>query len=172
MVEYLDNITHKRLRTQGVIEARSKEIAYVKKRNIYTKVHISEADGYQVIDTMWLDVNKGDEDREDIRSRIVGKEYNDGKNMDMFAAIPPIESLRYLLSRTATTKPNEVKKLLILDVSPAYVYAKATSPLFIKIPAEDFQKGDENMVGKLNLFPIRYSCCGRELGTRILGGII
>ena len=37
------------------------------------------------------------------------------------------------------------------DVKRAYFYAAATRPIFIVIPNENWQDGDENMVGQLNL---------------------
>ena len=40
---------------------------------------------------------------------------------------------------------------LFSDVKRAYFYAKASRPVFIEIPVEDREPGDENKVGKLNL---------------------
>ena len=39
----------------------------------------------------WVDVNKGDKDNPDIRSRWVGKEFkgNDNDRDDLYAATPP-----------------------------------------------------------------------------------
>jgi hypothetical protein len=35
------------------------------------------------------------------------------------------------------------------DVSRAYFYAKAVRPVYVKLPDEDFETGDENMCGRL-----------------------
>ena len=35
------------------------------------------------------------------------------------------------------------------DVSQAYFYAKAVRPVYVKLPAEDLELGDEHRCGKL-----------------------
>jgi hypothetical protein len=42
----------------------------------------------KIIKYRWVDINKGDEVNENYRSRVVGKEFNDGSDMveDLFAA--------------------------------------------------------------------------------------
>ena len=37
--------------------------------------------------------------------------------------------------------------LMYADVSRAYFYAKAVRPVYVKLPDEDWQKGDENRCG-------------------------
>ena len=48
-------------------------------------------------------------------------------------------------------KQSKPLRIGIFDVSRAYFYAPATRPLFIEIPVEDREEGDENMVGQLEL---------------------
>ena len=45
------------------------------------------------------------------------------------------------------------------DIKRAYFYAPAARPMFIEIPDEDFEEGDDGMVGQLNLslYPRRSS---------------
>ena len=50
-----------------------------------------------------LDTNKGDQQRPKYRSRLVAKEFNTGAAEGLFAATPPLEALRLLLSDAATT---------------------------------------------------------------------
>jgi hypothetical protein len=38
-----------------------------------------------------------------------------------------------------------------VDVKRAYFYAKARRPVYIEIPIEDYESGNEHMIGKLNL---------------------
>ena len=40
---------------------------------------------------------------------------------------------------------------MAIDVKRAYFYAPATRPLFVKIPKEDLEKGDEKNVARLKL---------------------
>ena len=48
--------------------------------------------------TRWVNVNKGDEQTLDIMRRLLAKEIAFRKNDDFFAATPPLEALRLLLS--------------------------------------------------------------------------
>ena len=49
-----------------------------------------------------MDVNKGDETKPEYRSRLVAKEINTSKREDLFAATPPLEALKILLSLAVT----------------------------------------------------------------------
>ena len=53
-------------------------------------------------------MNKGDDDNPVSRSRMVGKEFNDKVIGGLFAATPPLEALRLLLSWAATTEGKRV----------------------------------------------------------------
>ena len=44
---------------------------------------------WKVIKTRLIDNNKGDDDNPVYRSRLVGKEFNDGQMDGLFAATPP-----------------------------------------------------------------------------------
>ena len=76
-VEFWDDVSGKKLRTQGVIEARKLEISEFKKHNVYRKVPLTECwegTGKGPLDIRWIDINKGDNVNEDLRSRLVAKE--------------------------------------------------------------------------------------------------
>ena len=49
----------------------------------------------------WVDINKGDEDNPEYRSRLVAKEIKKDRNQDLFAATPPLEAKRLLFSMFA-----------------------------------------------------------------------
>ena len=80
------------------------------------------------------------------RSRLVAKEFNTGVNHDLYAATPPSECLRLMLSLLASGRSKGVT-LMYADVSRAYFYAKARRDVYIKLPAEDSEEG---MCGKLD----------------------
>ena len=61
-------------------------------------------------------------------------------------AHPPSECLKIILSRMAGNRKN---KIAYADVSRAYFYAKANRPVYVKLPEEDQEPGDENKCGKL-----------------------
>ena len=86
----------------------------------------------QVVSTKWLDVNKGDEASPNYRARLVGREIIREKRDDFFAATPPLESLKALLSLAASSQGNtEPYRVMAIDVKRAYVYAPAMRLLFI-----------------------------------------
>ena len=62
------------------------------------------------IKTRWVDVDKGDRDRPDIRSRLVAKEIAFRRSDDFFAATPPLEALRALLSAVASSSLRGTEK--------------------------------------------------------------
>ena len=49
-----------------------------------------------------MDINKGDEDSPEYRSRLVAKEIKRDRNQDLFAATPPLEAKKILLSMAMT----------------------------------------------------------------------
>ena len=96
----------------NVREARAKEVQYVREKRVYVKIFCSTAirNGWKIIKTRWIDINKGDEQRQNYRSRLVAKEFNNSEEEHLFAATPPLEALKFLLSDVATLKGGGVKK--------------------------------------------------------------
>ena len=151
-VECYDDVSGEELDIKGVRKARKEEIAYFQSMKVYEKVPISEAyekTGKAPILTRWIDINKGDKKKPLYRSRLVAKEFNTGARPDLFAATPPTECLKLLLHKL-TTRGKEYK-LLYADVSRAYFYAKAMRPVYVRIPQEDLEPGEEGLCGKLLL---------------------
>ena len=70
-----DDLTNMRLDAGKVIEARQKEIQYVKDMGVWTNIprRTAQARGWKVIKTRWIDINKGDDANPIYRSRLVGK---------------------------------------------------------------------------------------------------
>ena len=91
-----------------VVAARAEEMEYFKKLGVYRIVPRSHQlqTGGKVIGTRWVDVNKGDFDNPNCRSIFVGREFNAGKDDSLYAATPPLEALRYVLSCAATWRDN------------------------------------------------------------------
>ena len=88
-----------------VHKARQDEVEYVREMNLYTKVSIDEClkkTGKKPIAVRWIDVNKQDKNNPLYRSRLVGKEFNTHNDMSLYAATPPLEALRLILSIAAT----------------------------------------------------------------------
>ena len=153
-VEYaVDDVSGALLEPALVHEGRATEMNFFEGMKVYDRVPRSEQlkTGGKIIGTKWIDVNKGDIDHPDIRSRLVGKEFRTTPDDALYASTPPLEALRAVISRAATvTKDGEEREVMINDVSRAYFYAEATRCMFIELPQED-PFYDENMLGRLRL---------------------
>ena len=85
-----DDITGEELDAKEVRKARLKEIGYIHDKRVWRKMSRREAirRGIKVVDVRWIDVNKGDTQNPAFRSRLVAKEFNDSKDMSIFASTP------------------------------------------------------------------------------------
>ena len=68
----------------------------------------------------------------------------------MFAKTPPIEALKCLFSKAATHRISK-QSIMLNDVNRAYFNARVTREVYVKLPAEDLEPGEKDLVGKLNL---------------------
>ena len=132
-VEYeaFDDVSGEPLVPSLVQGTRKEELKYFDEMGVYKYATMEEcwsATGAGPIGTRWIDINKGDTNRPNYRSRLVAKEFRVDVRPELFAATPPTECLRLLLSRAAEDKRN---KVLYIDVSRAYFYAKAVRPTSI-----------------------------------------
>ena len=154
-IEFLDDMNgFKPLVKEKVVAARVLEMEYFRKMGVYHKVTREEArrNGCKVLTTKWLDTNKGDEVNVNYRSRLVGRELKMDNRLDLFAATPPLETLKLLLSMCAKgQQERNPLRLAVIDIKRAYFYAPATRPVFIEIPKEDRRPGDEGKIARLNL---------------------
>ena len=51
-----------------------------------------------LISTKWLDVNKGDNEKPNVRASLVGCEIARETRDDLFAATPPLECLKLIIA--------------------------------------------------------------------------
>ena len=84
----------------------------------------------------------------------MAKQFKTSNDPDLFAATPPLEALKIIISLAATRdrrygKLN--KKIIVNDVSRAYFYARSDAPTFVEICEEDWEPGDESRCGELNV---------------------
>ena len=150
--EFVDDTSGIMLDKGMAIAARRLEIEYFRKMGVYSKVRREK--WMRTITTRWLDTNKGDEESPNYRARLVAREIKKDKREDLFAATPPLESLRMVVSVCASNQlgsPDTRFIIMATDVKRAYFYAPATRPIYIEIPAEDFDENDDDYVGVLNL---------------------
>ena len=147
----VDDVSGEPLDPEEVRKARKEEIRYFKEMNVYKKVPLAECwakTGKAPIGVRWVDVNKGDSKNKNYRSRLVAKEYKTDEKPEWFAATPPSECLKIILSKMASDKR---KKLVYADVSRAYFYAAASRAVYVTLTEEDQEEGDEGLCGKLNV---------------------
>ena len=127
-----------------VAKARAEEMEYFKNKHVWDKKPIEEARkrmGKAPISVKWVDVNKGDDENPNCRSRLVAREIRRKGEEAIFAPTPPLESLRAILSLTATREywPDEVwscratsqqrLQISLIDISRAYFNARTRSSL-------------------------------------------
>ena len=92
-----DNVSGQRLDPALMVKARTDEIAYFRQMRVYEKVDINECwseTGKAPIAVRWVDISKGDSQNPPCRSRLVATEFNTGVRLELYAAMPPSESLR------------------------------------------------------------------------------
>ncbi|MDP6058292.1 MAG: hypothetical protein QGH33_05340, partial [Pirellulaceae bacterium] len=70
--EFVDDITGWPLNKALAIETRKKEIEYFRRMGVYTKIRREK--WMKLIDTKWIDQNKGDARSPSYRARLVGRE--------------------------------------------------------------------------------------------------
>ena len=154
-MEFWDDMHEMRpLNFDMAVEARRLEMKFFKTMGVYTKVDKSEMvkAGCKPVSTKWLDTNKGDDKVPNYRSRLVGREIKMDRRLDLFSATPPLESLKFLISVCSRGQGYpEPLRLAAIDIKRAYFYAPARRPIYIHIPKEDREPGDEGKVGRLNL---------------------
>ena len=74
----------------------------------------------------------------DVRARLVAQEVGDGPDTAFYAATPPLESKRMLLSQWATEQRRGGKnlKISLIDVRKAYFHGTPTRRLYVRLPKE------------------------------------
>jgi histone deacetylase 1/2 len=135
--------------------ARTKELEFFKSKQVWVKKLKAEArtvTGRQPISVRWVDINKGDDDSPNYRSRLVARQMKalDSSDESFFAPTPPLEGLRTVLSMTTTTIPGVHRpcydpkserrvQLSFVDVKRAYFNAKVdpSEPTYVDLPPED-----------------------------------
>ena len=85
----------------------------------------------------------------------MAKEFREGEDFALFAATPPLEALRVIVSEAATlewdrTGKQVEKVIMINDVARAFFEAPTTRKVCIELPEEDRLPDERDMVGLLS----------------------
>ena len=144
---YWDDTTGSRLPTKLVEEARKEEKKHVDHHGVYDECSIAEAiqvTGKGPIATKWIDVNNGDENNFEIRSRWVAKQLKmHSTEKSPFAATPPLETQKLLFSLAVTdgygcklNNKEEGMKMDFIDIRRAFFHAPAQKAIYVQLPEE------------------------------------
>ena len=146
---YYDSVSGLELNEKKVIEARRLEAEYFKKLKVFKRVprHKAKADSIPIIQTKWVDTDKG----ATYRSRLVAREFRNYEDPTMFAGTPPLEGLKVMICKMANA--NGSYGMLHIDVSRAYLHARSTRKVAIEIPPEMRNTDDDSKdnIGLLNV---------------------
>ena len=153
-IKYSDSVTGQPLVTELVEAARHKELEYFASKNVWHLRPWEEAykkTGRPPITVKWIDVNKGDDEHPNYRSRLVAREIRLPGEDPLFAPTPPLEALRTVLSLAVTDFDGVQKhdrransemrtQISVIDISRAYFNAVRDpegDPTYVALPRED-----------------------------------
>ena len=81
---------------------------------------------------------ESDSEKPDIRSRLVGRESNTGKNDELYALTPALEALSFVISSAATwTSCGEQRHVMVDDVRRAFFHTPTNRDIYNELTAED-----------------------------------
>ena len=145
--KYWDEMSGKELDPTAGEKTRLEELGELAKHGVYKKVPISECwenTGKAPIGTRWIDVNKGDDQYPDYRSRLVAQEIKRDRRDDLFAATPPLEAKKILFALAVTGGVGFRRgyrsggyRLDFIDIRRAYFHARARRKVYVLLPPED-----------------------------------
>ena len=133
---YFDENTGDSLPAALVDAARREELDFMGHWRVWDVVPVAECiqrTGKKPIGSKWVDVNKGDRAKPTIRSRLVAREIAFKKNDAFYAATPPLEALRMILSSVASNRGHGI---LVMDASKAHLHASVDRLIYVDLPIE------------------------------------
>jgi hypothetical protein len=150
-----DDVKRGALDPERVMDARAKELQYLRDHGVYEYVTVAEAkatSGKPPLRLKWIDSNKGDSEHPNYRSRLVCTEVRRKGMTPIFSATPPLEAIRVLVAKVSSEEPSTTKdplKAMLVDVSRAHFYAPAVRDVFVELQREDPRSGDGVTCGRL-----------------------
>ena len=149
-----DDVNNIPLPVDLVKKARREEMGHMKGKifKVVKRAEAWEVTGRAPIGAKWVDTDKTHGTGEPmVRSRWVARGFKDPKEKDredLFSATPPIEMMRFMLSRQATRrKDGEERTTMYLDIKKAHLAPLCEQDVYVELPAEAGVAGDE--CGKL-----------------------
>ena len=157
--DYWDDVNGGYLDNELVKAARAKEREWVQKQGIYDIVPRQQCwdrTGRAPIPLKWVDTNKGDHQRPNVRSRLVAKEIKAKKKGtpdelgpgEVFSSMPPLEAFMALVSLWVALVPKGYK-LAMFDISRAHFYGVAKREVYVELESEDLEQYGSDKCGLL-----------------------
>ena len=123
--------------------ARSDEIDGLSQYMVFERVPVGECwkeIGKLPIGVRWVDCNRGDAVHPNFRSRLVAKEAKKDSRIDLFAATPPLEAKKKIVSFAGTEgygfdrddRDNGIE-LDLIDIRKAYFNALARRAVYVEL---------------------------------------
>jgi len=164
-----DEVSGAKLDPERVAKAHEDELEFIDKKPLYeirTTAEAWQVTGSAPISTRWINIDKGGPGEPEYRSRWVARQFRDSKTGEFFAATPPWETLKMVLSLAASQKKPKGRhqrrrqtgrwrrgvsilshwltnrkrsgnlKIDLLDISRAHFNAKPKEPTYVELPEE------------------------------------
>ena len=136
---YYDQNTGLPLDKKLVEAAMKEEVVYMQSLPVWVRYDSRAAIPHAIdkhVKTRWVLTNKGDASSPDVRARLVAQEIKystgvGGIDPSLFSATPPLEALRALVSRSASSKSRVIGQI---DVKKAHLYGLATRRVSVDLP--------------------------------------
>ena len=149
-VGYYDDVHGKKLDEEEVRKARALELDWILKQEVLVEAPEAECREHQgrPYTLKWVDTRKAEGH---VRSRLVVREIKAAKRedekleaQDVFSAMPPVESLKILVSHCMTEQVDSRGRPLCIgvwDVSRAHFYGKSRRRVYTTLPEEMAKPG-------------------------------
>eukprot|EP00971_Amphidinium_carterae_P216296 4293511-Amphidinium_carterae.1 len=137
--EFTDEITGLPLPKDGVLAARADELNDYAQYDVFEEVDEAMAwtvTGKAPVGSRWKDINKGDAEHVQVRSRLIATQVKRQGWESVFTACPPWCAFRLMISSfmTMTKEGKATRKLLLLDIKRAFLNTPCRSDLFVTPP--------------------------------------
>ena len=149
--EYWDEVTGLPLDPQLVASGEKDELDRFRKMGVYSYVPREQAEQDMegtFVRTKWVRIDKGTPASPKVRCRLVAQELAFGERMDeLFSGTPSLSAVKMALAHASIK--GKRKKLLVMDVKCAFLYAPAKRKIYIELPSRD-PRSSSGVVGVLN----------------------
>eukprot|EP00971_Amphidinium_carterae_P340124 6478300-Amphidinium_carterae.2 len=108
--------------------------------DVYKEISLEEAmelTGTKPVSSRWKDINKGDQDNIQVRSKLIGREFKKPGVDSLFTATPPWMAFRAVFSSFMTREhknKHNNKMMLLLDVKRVFLNTPTRSTLCVTPP--------------------------------------